>query len=438
MVKNDKATKAVRVAIKTTIHSKNPDLKGYFENTVNQRLENGAGSYYAGMSANEIKDALKKAEWSKVTDPEILKNVMPGCDCYVTSDIPNGRNGMRSIDSMPDYTFFMAIDPKGTGIVSLAAVSPDRGIKEKSVAEDKTYLIVGDEKGEKVVFTFHPGEPVRPSLVPVENLKHGTLLSKQEAKNYGFDMTKTMSKDAMLQEYTKVMEKKYWNPNRQDNLNQQSVFYQLHPEWQLYDTRSAIAYRIAHDLNFANTKWIEDLQKDIKNLKNQYCGITVYYNGDESQYYEGELPLNMKQFNDIRPVLDNAYQTLSEMQANHVDSWETNYQGEVSSKDFTTLDYAEIEDDIKHCQEQYKEKAIEVDEERKNNGTKYYTLDGKLKIFTLFDSCQKDDIDIKTIDGISAGYHEFDERGFTGNYVSKFELTQNRSRIFIKSMKRKM
>lgn len=230
-------------------------------------------------------------------------------------------------------------------------------------------------------------------------------------------MTKTMSKDAMLQEYTKVMEKKYWNPNRQDNLNQQSVFYQLHPEWQLYDTRSAIAYRIAHDLNFANTKWIEDLQKDIKNLKNQYCGITVYYNGNESQYYEGELPLNMKQFNDIRPVLDNAYQTLSEMQANHVDSWETNYQGEVSSKDFTTLDYAEIEDDIKHCQEQYKEKAIEVDEERKNNGTKYYTLDGKLKIFTLFDSCQKDDIDIKTIDGISAVYHEFDERGFPGNYV---------------------
>lgn len=168
----NEATKAVREAIDTTIHSKNPELKGYFMNTVRQRLENGAGSYYAGMGERKIKNELLKANWEKVTNPEVLKNVMPGCDCYMTSDIPNGRNGMRSIDSLPDYTFFMAIDPKETGNVSLAAVSPDRGIKEKSVAENKTYLIVGDEKGEKVVFTFHHGEPVHPSLVPVENLKH--------------------------------------------------------------------------------------------------------------------------------------------------------------------------------------------------------------------------------------------------------------------------
>lgn len=57
-------------------------------------------------------------------------------------------------------------------------------------------------------------------------------------------MTKTMSKKAMTQEYTKIMEKLYWDDNRLEKIREQSVFYQMHPEFQIYDRNSARKPRI--------------------------------------------------------------------------------------------------------------------------------------------------------------------------------------------------
>ena len=53
-----------------------------------------------------------------------------------------------------------------------------------------TYLITGKEDGVDVVFTFHPGEPIRPSIVEVKDLNHGAKVSKAYAKELGFDLAK--------------------------------------------------------------------------------------------------------------------------------------------------------------------------------------------------------------------------------------------------------
>lgn len=61
---------------------------------------------------------------------------------------------------------------------------------EKGPATEETWLIIGKEEGTDVVFTFHPGEPVRPSVVEVKDCPDGTKLTKDQAIALGFDLAK--------------------------------------------------------------------------------------------------------------------------------------------------------------------------------------------------------------------------------------------------------
>ena len=61
---------------------------------------------------------------------------------------------------------------------------------EKGPEVEDTWLIVGKEDGVDVVFTFHPGEPVRPSVVEAKDCPDGTKLTKEQALNLGFDLAK--------------------------------------------------------------------------------------------------------------------------------------------------------------------------------------------------------------------------------------------------------
>ena len=168
----------------------------YQDAMIAQRVagEKNAGSSYK-VSANELRQAIFKAKWMETTHP----SVAPGCRVFVTKDMPRGKNGIADIRSLPDDTVFYAMDPKGTGNISIGTAMGDNQPVEK-----KTYLITGKEtingKEEDVVYTFHPGEPVSPSVVSTDTLKEGTKLTKEEALSYGFDKCKFMS-DEMVQAY---------------------------------------------------------------------------------------------------------------------------------------------------------------------------------------------------------------------------------------------
>ena len=164
-------------AINTTIST----IPEYFENTCKQRLTGGAGSIFDGIKTiEEMKDWLERANWEEAKHPD----VMPGCTAFKTRDIPGGRMGLVPIASLPEEAVIAASDPKGTGAVSMTV----SGILGAEAPE--TWLILGDEAGEEVVFTFHPGEPVRPSILSVKDCPDGTILTKKEAINLGFDFAK--------------------------------------------------------------------------------------------------------------------------------------------------------------------------------------------------------------------------------------------------------
>lgn len=153
----------------------------YFEGTCAQRLANGAGSCYEGVSSvEEMERLLLEATWEPIEHPAISE----GCRGFMTRDIPGGRFGLAEIRKMPDDVVLTADDRKNTGKVSLTV----SGQKGEHVEE--TYLILGPEQGEEVVFTFHPGPPVRESKVQTETLPHGTQISKAKALEMGFELAK--------------------------------------------------------------------------------------------------------------------------------------------------------------------------------------------------------------------------------------------------------
>jgi hypothetical protein len=62
-------------------------------------------------------------------------------------------------------------------------------ITELPVA-DKTVILLGPgDDGREVVWTFHPGDPVAPSIVPVESSTL-TVLTVARAKALGFALAK--------------------------------------------------------------------------------------------------------------------------------------------------------------------------------------------------------------------------------------------------------
>ena len=154
-------------------------VPGYFENTCKNRLSGGVGSIYDQFnSARELEKALLEANWTETTHPD----VMAGCRVFKTN--LEGRFGLVKISDLSNDTQLIADDSKHTGKVAMTV----KGVRGQIVPE--TYLIIGKEDGVDVVFTFHPGEPVRPSIVEVSTLSHGSIVSKSEARNLGFDYAK--------------------------------------------------------------------------------------------------------------------------------------------------------------------------------------------------------------------------------------------------------
>ena len=166
----------------------------YLDVMLAQRIEgpNNAGSSYNVNSPEQLYQQLISQEWTETTHPD----VMPGCRVFKSNLA--GLEGILDLDNLPDDVEMYAIDPKGTGKIGIGA-----GNIEKNPVKE-TYLIIGKEningKDEDVVFTFHPGEPVRPSEVETQEIPDGTRLSKEEAKKLGFDKAKYLSEE-MLEQY---------------------------------------------------------------------------------------------------------------------------------------------------------------------------------------------------------------------------------------------
>lgn len=156
----------------------------YTDKMFAQRLPgSGMGSVYPSFNSRaELEEAIRNANYEPANHPAIA----PGCKAYITYDIV-GEYGMVLIEDQPDNTMFVIADPKNTGKVSLVLDGFEQGTR---FATNQTWLIIGPNEGEDVVYTFHPGEPVPRATTSTEELPVGTVLTKSEALALGFNLAK--------------------------------------------------------------------------------------------------------------------------------------------------------------------------------------------------------------------------------------------------------
>ena len=156
----------------------------YADKMFAQRLpEGGMGSIYPFMdNREELESAIRNADYEPAEHPAVA----PGCTAYVTHDLM-GAYGMVLIEDQPEETMFVIADPKNTGKVSLMIWGWAEGNR---LLTNETWVIVGPNNGEDVVYTFHPGQPVPRATTSTEELPVGTKLTKKEALELGFNMAK--------------------------------------------------------------------------------------------------------------------------------------------------------------------------------------------------------------------------------------------------------
>jgi len=157
--------------------------ENYIQNMLLQRLPGGKGSIYRGeYTAETLKDALVGAAYKVKSHPEIHEP----CVGFVTYSIHGGEYGMVKIVDQPDNAKFVIVDDKKTGKVSLLLVGAAGRIPTR-----ETWVILGPaNNGDEVFYTFHPGEPIPPATTSTEELEVGTVLSKSEALEKGFNLAK--------------------------------------------------------------------------------------------------------------------------------------------------------------------------------------------------------------------------------------------------------
>jgi len=156
-------------------------VPGYFESTLDQRAglsEKAAGSIYEGLSESQLERKLLTADWEEYSHEAVL----PECVAY-KAIIP-GRLGIVELSQLPADAVVTLDDRKGTGKVSAVV----EGVRGEEV--DFTVLILGPEQGEEVVYTFHPGDPVRSSQVQAQPGMHGRQVTVAEALDMGLTTAK--------------------------------------------------------------------------------------------------------------------------------------------------------------------------------------------------------------------------------------------------------
>lgn len=165
--------------ISKAIASTKKVIPNYFEKTLESRLANGTGSVTAFEDADLLEEVLKTSVWK----PYSHENIMEGCEAFITQDIP-GEYGLIELETLPKDSLVTLRDRKNTGKVSLE-VSGTRGKKVSF-----TVLILGPEQNKEVVYTFHPGAPIRPSVTEMEPGMDGSTWTVAEALEKGFKTAK--------------------------------------------------------------------------------------------------------------------------------------------------------------------------------------------------------------------------------------------------------
>jgi len=178
--------KAAMDKVVTAICNTKKMLPDYWKKTLEQRLcSNGAGSVTNEENAASLEVALLEAVWEPYTHPAIAK----GCTAFKTFDV-KGLYGMLPIEEVKaDFGNgyrLKVINPKGLEYSEVAKPGARKAV-------NYTVIILGEENGKEVVFTFHPGAPIAPdNALPNIHFKDGDAITVEEAMAYGCKWVKVI------------------------------------------------------------------------------------------------------------------------------------------------------------------------------------------------------------------------------------------------------
>jgi len=162
------------------INTSKEKMLDYWNNTLNQRSmksEMVAGSRY-DMSPEQIENSLLNADWT----PYSHENVKAPAKAFKANIA--GYEGLVKLKTLPKDKTVVLDDRKNTGKVSVVA----DGVLGKKV--NHTVILIGPHEGSEVVWTFHPSDPIMPSVVDAGEGMNGKEITVQEAIEMGFEYAK--------------------------------------------------------------------------------------------------------------------------------------------------------------------------------------------------------------------------------------------------------
>jgi len=171
----------ISVRIAKAIETTKLVVPGYFEKTLTQRAGlsgKAIGSIYPTMNEADLEKALLEVCWT----PYYHQAIQKGCTAF-KAGLP-GLIGIIRLTELRPQTLVTLDDRKNTSNISAVV----KGIRGKFAPI--TVLILGQEKGQEVVFTFHPGEPIKASQVKAETGLHGKSITVTEALKLGLEYAK--------------------------------------------------------------------------------------------------------------------------------------------------------------------------------------------------------------------------------------------------------
>lgn len=148
-VKGD-ASSIVRDAIERTL-----DMP-HFKNTF---LTRNPGPDSEGSTFNEPQspESLMGAEWKEFSHPDIKAPAVG-----YSANIPGTMNLVKLTGLDPQTPLKMVLGHKGETPFVTALLSP-KDIGQAGTPVDHTVILLGPGEGGSIVWTFHPGDPIRPS-----------------------------------------------------------------------------------------------------------------------------------------------------------------------------------------------------------------------------------------------------------------------------------
>lgn len=155
----------------------------YLRQCLASRLPGGSacGSVFTDYADDfALLSALYAAPWEPFDHPDVAS----GATAYRAP--LRGRLGLVALASLDPETPVTLEDPKGTGTLSAVVT----GVHGEEVAH--ATLILGPSEGAEIVYTFHPGDPVRPSSVRAEGMD-GRRVTVAECRALGLDLAKVVA-----------------------------------------------------------------------------------------------------------------------------------------------------------------------------------------------------------------------------------------------------